>query len=328
MLRRRNSQVRRSYNDIPFWCYWRSYWPLRSAWFIRRRSTDSFGAQAEVELHQNSLLEPLTQTKTGEVRNDQSHSLETSSGLGGKLPDPMMKLKIPKDFAGDAVLSGSEWHHFLHAKDLQTVVNETEKWLSGKLSLALLQNGPVFAIEGKDVSDMLFQNGAVCVVRNDQLSEVVITRRLYSNSITATLRERQAGTSEVSDIKITKTEFGGNGWTRRKYSIEGDDGYHVFQWRPRESDSKLQTKPKQKAKVKHIQDEVAVPPSPRVEPQIPDFSLSNCISIATAIPELSPVEKANTCDIFRDDVNRQIFVCADQETRLAWLRKQMAPIPD
>jgi hypothetical protein len=36
-----------------------------------------------------------------------------------------------------------------------------------------------------------------------------------------------------------KSEFGGKLWLRRKYSIEGDDLYHVLQWKPRKPDHEV-----------------------------------------------------------------------------------------
>jgi hypothetical protein len=106
-------------------------------------------------------------------------------------------------FPGDAILSGSELHHYAYAKDVQKVVDKTNNWISGKLSLALLQNGKIFAVQAKAVSDVRFQeNGAVCVVDNDQLPLVVTTRSLYSSSTTATLSEHKPEKSEVSKYQL------------------------------------------------------------------------------------------------------------------------------
>ena len=84
----------------------------------------------------------------------------------------------------------------------------------------------------------------------------------------------------------------------------------------------LHTKQKAPAKAK-----VVVPA--RIQPQSTkdDFSIKNCILIAKTIDELTVDEKANAYDLFRNEVNREIFVSADQETRVVWLRKQMT-IPD
>ena len=57
-----------------------------------------------------------------------------------------------------------------------------------------------------------------------------------------------------------------------------------------------------------------------------DFSIKKCIAVVKTIEELSTDEKVGSFDIFKDENNRAIFLCADPETRLLWLRKQLSRI--
>jgi hypothetical protein len=56
---------------------------------------------------------------------------------------------------------------------------------------------------------------------------------------------------------------------------------------------------------------------------VDEFSIKNCIARLDAM-EVSREEKAKALGVFKNAVNHELFICADMETALMWLRGEMA----
>jgi hypothetical protein len=60
--------------------------------------------------------------------------------------------------------------------------------------------------------------------------------------------------------------------------------------------------------------------------EIDEFSMKNCIGLLNTIGELSSEEKADAFDIFKEAINREIFMTAEPIARLIWLRKKIVSL--
>lgn len=56
---------------------------------------------------------------------------------------------------------------------------------------------------------------------------------------------------------------------------------------------------------------------------VDDFSIKKCISVVNTMGELSIDEKADAFEVFKSEQNREIFLSADEASRLVWLRRRM-----
>jgi hypothetical protein len=55
---------------------------------------------------------------------------------------------------------------------------------------------------------------------------------------------------------------------------------------------------------------------------VDEFSIKNCIARLNTM-EVSREERAKALGVFKSEVNRELFICADVETALIWLRGEM-----
>ncbi|KAL6637973.1 hypothetical protein ACP70R_025545 [Stipagrostis hirtigluma subsp. patula] len=52
-----------------------------------------------------------------------------------------------------------------------------------------------------------------------------------------------------------------------------------------------------------------------------DYSIKTCIDVLNTMEELSSEEKAESFDLFKDEQNREIFICAEPIARILWLHQ-------
>ncbi|TVT97761.1 hypothetical protein EJB05_56970, partial [Eragrostis curvula] len=57
-----------------------------------------------------------------------------------------------------------------------------------------------------------------------------------------------------------------------------------------------------------------------------EFSVAECIAAIREMVDVSNEEKVLACDLFRDDVNREIFLSLDATLRTLWLKKQLTKL--
>lgn len=54
-----------------------------------------------------------------------------------------------------------------------------------------------------------------------------------------------------------------------------------------------------------------------------EFSISECIVAMQKMSDVSDKEKVLSCEVFKDDANREIFLSLDGALRTMWLKKQL-----
>ncbi|XP_048536363.1 uncharacterized protein LOC125514998 [Triticum urartu] len=269
---------------------------------------------AEVNGHNTDGLEEENGRSEVQTEHIQDPNAADPTGLRNDIIKK--KFLIPEDFNGEAVLDHSDVHKVRTAQELRNIIENTSGWLSARITKALLVNGSVFQIPVHMVIDKTYRkSGAVCVVRGEELPHVPVETSLYTHSLTAVLAERRPQYSHISDMVIEKHDFRGNLWARRRYSLQGDNEYHVLQWLPKVVEDTKAIKVNLEMKTQQAEEAPA-----------DDFSIKKCIAVVKTIEELSTDEKVGSFDIFKDENNRAIFLCADPETRLLWLRKQLSRI--
>ncbi|EMS66065.1 hypothetical protein TRIUR3_24279 [Triticum urartu] len=235
--------------------------------------------QVKPESFEPEALEPLPYHQRAMTEHIQDPNAADPTGLRNDIIKK--KFLIPEDFNGEAVLDHSDVHKVRTAQELRNIIENTSGWLSARITKALLVNGSVFQIPVHMVIDKTYRkSGAVCVVRGEELPHVPVETSLYTHSLTAVLAERRPQYSHISDMVIEKHDFRGNLWARRRYSLQGDNEYHVLQWLPKVVEDTKAIKVNLEMKTQQAEEAPA-----------DDFSIKKCIAVVKTIEELSTDEK-------------------------------------